>query len=99
MPSRCKLLEVINITTGSWIQYKAHYIYIIDTDTCEGGVVQYFLDNECTVYAGSSDLAPGTNNCSMANSTYGSGGMVAQYAEILCTTSSEPIIQNVSFTT
>lgn len=33
------------------------------TDSCSGGIVQYFGDKDCTIMLGTSDLAPYMNMC------------------------------------
>jgi hypothetical protein len=64
---------------------------LIPADSCVGGIVQYYQDTECTIYAGTTDLEPSSGNCSLATNANVAGpqGMPV-YANLMCTTSDSP---------
>jgi hypothetical protein len=38
-------------------------VYVVHVDTCKGATVQYFHDDVCTVYAGSSNVKAESLGC------------------------------------
>jgi hypothetical protein len=57
-----------------------------------GGIVQYFKDEECTIYAGSTDLEPQSNNCSLSTNNFfvDNPNDLPVYTNLMCTSSSTP---------
>ena len=74
-----------------------HYIIRIVLDTCVGGIVQYFLDTHCNFLAGSTDLSPVANNCTLAtNPIFSSKEETKVYDTLMCTTNEEPQVPMTS---
>lgn len=65
--------------------------YICATDSCIGGIVEYFRDEECTMLAGTSDLDGFNNACSVAEQSL-LGDSETSYAKLQCTTNAVPTV-------
>lgn len=59
------------------------------TDSCAGGIIQYFLDTECKIATGSTDLEIGTDNCTIAANPIVSDGTRSIYSTLSCTSSGD----------
>lgn len=71
----------------------AHRSFLISrsnlTDSCVGGIVEYYRDELCTIKAGTSDLEPVSSNCSVAENPVIVGDQPV-YSMLMCTTSPVP---------
>ena len=54
--------------------------------------MQYFLDEECTIYAGNTDLEPQSDNCSVSTNSHfvENPDDMPVFANLLCTTDAIP---------
>lgn len=59
-------------------------------DTCEGGVIQYFSDEQCTESAGFSDLTQGDLSCTKDSEVSPFTAGKQSYTKFMCSTSAMP---------
>lgn len=55
-------------TVGDNAAYKI--MFSADTDNCDGGIIEYFSDKECTESIGTSDLTDGDFSCKESESLF-----------------------------
>lgn len=58
-------------------------------DSCDGGVISYYSDVDCTVRTGNTDLETFTNNCTRAENPQITDGSVPIYMLFSCTNSTD----------
>jgi hypothetical protein len=57
-------IDLIDLSQGA-----ERVVHVIHVDTCQSATVHYFHDDECTVYAGSSNIKTQTLGCRRLPST------------------------------
>lgn len=68
------------------------------TDSCAGGVVQFFSDSYCSSFIGSNNLENFANRCAPTRNTNTAYAGLNAYQQIRCNTGGSPVVPEASVT-